>query len=109
MKYLEDQGIIDLDDVREKMERDRRRNILAKHEYSIFQDKDGRWKTTIKDSTKKNGKRLIARKDRRDLEDFLIDYLDEAPRENATLRQLYLPWLKSRKLETKSINTVDFN
>ena len=109
LKFLQDQGIIDLDDVREKMEQERRRRILSKHKYSIFQDKDGRWKTTILDSTKKNGKRLIARKDRRDLEDFLIDYLDETPKENVTLRQLYLPWLKSRKLETNSIGTVKKN
>lgn len=109
LQFLENQGIINLDDVREKMEQERRRLILSKHKYSIFQDKDGRWKTTIADSSKKNGKRLIARKDRRDLEDYLIDYLDETPRKNVTLRQLYLPWLQSRKLETNSINTVKKN
>ena len=95
------------------MEKERRKEILSKHKYSVFQDKDGRWKTTIVDATKKNGKRLIARKDRRDLEDFLIDYLEaekeEKPDPKPTLRELYLPWLNSRKLETNSINTVKRN
>ena len=110
LQFLVNQGIIDLDNVREKMEQERRRIILSKHKYSIFQDKkDGRWKTTVDDSSKKNGRKLIARKDRRDLEDYLIDYLDENPKKKATLRELYLPWLNSRKLETKSINTVKKN
>ena len=109
MQYAINKGIINLDDVREEMEKERRKQILSKHTYSIFQDKDGRWKTTIKDSTQKSGKRLIARKDRRDLEDFLIDYLEETPKQNATIRSLYLPWLQSRKLETNSINTVKKN
>ena len=109
LSFLQEKGIINLDDVRKEMEQEKRRLILSKHKYSIFQDKDGRWKTVIADNTKKSGKKLIAKKNRRDLEDFLIDYLDEAPKQNVTLRQLYLPWLKSRKLETKSINTVKKN
>lgn len=109
LQYLQEKGIINLDDVREEMEQDKRRDILAKHKYSIFQDKDGRWKTTVDDSTKKNGKRLIAKKNRRDLEDTLIDLLDKEPRKKCTLRELYLPWLQSRKLETCSIGTVKKN
>lgn len=114
LKFLQEKGIINLDDVREEMEQDRRRNILAKHKYSIFQDKDGRWKTTIDDPDKKNGKRLVARKDRRDLEDYIIDYLEEEKTndctgQTVTLRSLYVPWLKSRVLEANSIGTVKKN
>ena len=108
-----DRGIINLDDVREKMEQERRNSILIKHKYSIFQDKDGRWKTTIEDSSKKNGRKIIAKKDRRALEDYIIDhiYQSETPdfKEKSTLRDLYLPWLNSRKLEVNSINTVKRN
>ena len=113
LQFCLDKGIINLDDVREKMEQERRNSILSKHKYSIFQDKkDKRWKTTVADPTKKNGKRLIAKKDRRELEDLIIDYIGEEENEqfrNCTLRELYLPWLKSRKLETNSINTVKKN
>lgn len=110
LQFLQDKGIIDLDDVREKMEQERREEILSKHKYSIFQDKkDGRWKTVIIDDTKKSGKKLIAKKNRRDLEDLLIDYLGEPHDKNCTIRDLYLPWLRSRRLETNSINTVKKN
>ena len=95
------------------MEQEKRKEILSKHKYSIFQDKDGRWKTTIDDSSKKNGKKLIAKKDRRDLEDYIIDYLGQCDipefKESSTLRDLYLPWLNSRKLEVNSLNTVKRN
>jgi len=115
LKFCLDQGIINLDDVREKMERERRQSILQKHKYSVFQDKDGRWKTMVDDPTKKNGKRLVAKKDRRDLEDLIIDCILEEKEEltrqvnNSTLRDLYLPWLKSRMLEANSVNTVKKN
>ena len=106
LKFLEEKGIIKADDVRDMMEKERRQNIISKHKYAIFQDKDGRWKTTIEDPTSKNGKKLVARKDKRDLEDYIIDYLGEAPRRNVTIRNLYLPWLQSRKLEAASMGTV---
>ena len=68
LNFLQDKGIINLDDVRDMMEEERRQSIISKHKYSIFQDKkDKRWKTTVDDPTKKSGKRLIAKKDRRDL------------------------------------------
>lgn len=109
LKYIEEQGIINLNDVREKMEQDKRNKILDNHPYSIFQDKDGRWKTTVKDATKKNGKRLIAKKNRRDLEDYIISNYEESFEDASTLRDLYLPWLNSRKLETTTISTVKRN
>lgn len=112
LSFLEEQGMINIDDVQVMMEEKRRQDIISKHEFSIFKDKDGRWKTTIRDSSKKNGKRLIAKKDRRDLEDLLIDYINESEsliNNNITLRELFVPWMQSRKLEVSSINTIKRN
>lgn len=109
LNFLEDQGMINLDDVRNMMEKEKRQSIIAKHEFSIFQDKDGRWKTTIRDDTKKSGRRLIARKNKEDLENFIIDYIGKELEVNSTIRDIYLPWLKSRQLEANSINTVKRN
>lgn len=111
MSFAIDKGIINLDDVREMMEQEKRNEILSKHKYSIFQGADGRWKTTIKDPNTAKGTRIIAKKNRRDLEDYLIELLSESYRlgDFVTLRDLYLPWLESRKLEANSINTVKKN
>ena len=93
------------------MEQEKRNEILSKHKYSIFQGADGRWKTTVKDPNTAKGTRIIAKKNRRDLEDYLIELLSESYRlgDFVTLRDLYLPWLESRKLEANSINTVKKN
>ena len=110
LSFLQEKGIINIDDVRDMMEQERRKSIISKHKYSIFQDKkDGRWKTVVDDPTKKNGKKLVAKKYRRDLEDYIIDLIDEEPRNSSTLRELYTPWLQSRILETRSSGTVKRN
>ena len=75
MYFLHSQGIIDLDDVQEKMKEQEKQRLLSKHNYKIFFDeKDNRWKTTVPDETKKNGRRLIARRNRNDLDKELIAY-----------------------------------
>ena len=73
LNFLQSQGIINLNDVQEKMKEEERKRLLKKHPYSIFFDeKDNRWKTTILDETKKNGRRLIARRSKEKLENELI-------------------------------------
>ena len=44
------------------------------HKYKIFQDKDGRWKTTLPDETKKNGRRLIAKSKLEDLNGIIAEF-----------------------------------
>lgn len=83
--------------MREKMKKDERKRLLSLHEYKIFQDKDGRWKTTLPDDTKKSGRRLVAKKAREDLEDTIIGYYKEIQKisdkktiqERITLREIY--------------------
>ena len=45
------------------------------HPYSVFySESDNRWHTTIADTTKVNGRRPIARKNKLDLEKFLLEH-----------------------------------
>src|SRR5574344_641695 len=57
LSFLQSQGIINLDDVQKNMKKEQEKKILNNHKYKVFQDKDGRWKTTVKDETKKSGRR----------------------------------------------------
>ena len=112
-------GIINMDDVRDSMREKEKQRLLAKHKYSIFQDaKDGRWKTTLPDDTKKSGRRLIARTTKELLmADVLKYYADKEDEEyikeygETTLRKLYPRWLMSKFNHTdaaayiKRINT----
>ena len=70
--FLQQQGMINLDDVRNKMKETERQRLLSQHNYKIFHDTDGRWKTTLVDPSKKTGRRLIAKTHLHDLEDVII-------------------------------------
>lgn len=96
-----------------------RQHYLSMHKYSIFQDKDGRWKSTLPDTTKKSGRKLITRTKKQDLENIIIKYYkDEEEYQNLknyrlsndiTLEELYPIWLDSRVLEVNNIRTVKRN
>ena len=121
MYFLHSQGIIDLDDVQEKMKIKEKQRLLSKHKYRIFYDeKDNRWKTTVPDETKKRGRRLIAKSSRDKLDNFLIDYykqLEEIElqaqnqiynktRDQITLRDIFPHWLDYKSAHTRSSSYI---
>lgn len=52
----------------------KQKQILDEHKYAIFQGKDGRWRTSVPDNTKKNNRRLIAKSTKEKLEKAIIDH-----------------------------------
>lgn len=91
------------------MKEEERKRLLSRHRYKIFFDeKDNRWKTTIPDETKKNGRRLVAKKDKSKLEDVLIEYYskiedDSYITENlCTLENIFPKWLKYKAAQTNA-------
>lgn len=107
MKYAVSEGIIDLDDVRNKMKEQEKQRLLSKHKYKVFQDNDGRWKTTFPDNTKKSGRRLVACKTRDDLNKKIITFYatqedKEYTQENVTLTDLFPMWLNYKNSHTNS-------
>lgn len=99
------------------MKKEERKRLLSLHAYKIFRDKDGRWKTTLPDETRKSGRRLIAKRELSDLEDTIVEYYQGIQKESdkrviqkkITLREIYPLWLQSRKLEVNSMGTVKKN
>ena len=73
--YLK-QDYITLNDVMSLSQEDIMLKILKEvHPYSVFfSESDNRWHTTIADNTKVNGRRPIARKNKIDLEKFLLKH-----------------------------------
>lgn len=116
MQYAINNGIINLDDVRNRMKEAEKQRLLALHNYKIFQAKDGRWKTTVLDETKKSGRRYIAKTSLNKLEDALVaiykekedkDKLDQEKvggknREEITLRDIFPLWLDFKNSHTNS-------
>ncbi len=75
LKYIEENGIIDLTYVQEQVQMKRREEILKRHNYSIWHnEKEDVWYSYLPDQSKAYGRRKIKRKRKRDLEDVICDY-----------------------------------
>lgn len=114
LNFIRSQGNIDLDEVAHQMrKKDIEETLKDVHKYSITQLKDGRWKTHVKDPSKKEGRRVIVKRSLDDLEEALYEYytvdVHENPmlkRKHATLRSLYPEWLEYRRLHTTAETTL---
>lgn len=77
------------------------------HKYQIYFSKsDSTWRTYLTDDTKPNKRKLLKRKNKEDLEKFLVSYYKELyldnSRKNILLRQLYEEWMIYRRDETSA-------
>ena len=68
MQYAVKNGMIDLAYVQEQIEMNKRKELIEKHPYSIWEGKNGYWYTYIFDPDKKNSRRLIKYKTRKSLD-----------------------------------------
>ena len=113
LDYLQRNGMIDVDDVRDKMVDTERKQILLKHPYAISQGKDGRWGTWVADKTKKGGRKRLVKTYKEDLEEAIVKFYlendEEIRRKVLTLRQLYPEWIEYKKLrcEETTIRRID--
>ena len=97
---------LSIDDVQSEIENMNNQAYLKNHSYEIWQASDGRWKTYLPDSSKKSGRRLIAKSTLKKLEKEIINFyksLDDAKQaDKITLRTFYQTWLDYKKLQTRS-------
>lgn len=112
LNYAISQGIINLDEVRNDMKEKEKQRLLSKHKYKIFQDKDGRWKTTVPDESRKNGRRLVAKSSYSELEKYIITFYaseedDEYEKKKLiTIKSLFPEWLNYKNSHTMSTSYV---
>lgn len=99
LKYAIENGMIDMTYIREQIEMNKRKELLEKHPYKIWEGKDGKWYTYLPDVGK--GRRLIKRKSLQGIEDAVIDQIKECE-ENPTIAEVFEEW-NSRRLELKKI------
>ena len=95
LKFAIENGMIDTALVQEKIEMQRRKEILEKHTYAIYQGKDGNWYTYLPDKTK--GRVLKKRNTREKIEDVVIQYLKQAE-ENPTVDDVFHEWVENKFL-----------
>ena len=104
LNYMKENGIINLDDVQNKMNKQQKQLMLEQHPYSIWQGKNGRWYTYLSDDTKNEGRKRIVKTDKANLEKEILKYYEEQSEANIlskmTLKTLYPKWLAFKELHT---------
>ena len=104
LDYLADKGIIDLDGVEQELSKTRSKRILEKHPYAIYQGKDGRWRTHIRDYDKPENRRLLVKPTRESLEAAIVDAYQGLGQkgDKETIKTLYPRWIEHKRLYTNS-------
>ena len=103
-------GTIDLCDVSEKIDdavNKKEQAILEKHkEYcGIWQsESDKRWRTKVPDASKKEGRKLLVKSTKENLEKSIVEYYESLYGVKQSLSTVYLDWLTSKKNSTSLNN-----
>lgn len=96
------------DDVLKELREMKKKEILGQHPYSIFySESDKRWHSYLPDNSKKNHRRPIAKKEKIDLENSIVDYYNgvvqpsrKKSRRDVSLQKLYEEWMIYRRDNT---------
>ncbi len=81
MKYAVDNGMINLSYVQEQIEMNKRKELLKKHPYKIWEGKDGKWRTYLPDVEK--GRILKKRTTEKAIDDMIVDYYLQVSKEES--------------------------
>ncbi len=105
---------IDLDEVLENIDSMTNKKILEQHAYAVTENKDGRFSTYVKDTTKPDKRRKIVKASKELLEKEIIKFYRDREKEKSKdkicLKTFYAEWLEYKSLHTNSssyIKTID--
>ena len=106
LEYLVNECSLDIEKVQASIENMKRKEVLDKHPYQISYD-EGRkhYYTYIEDSTKKNHRRQVTRKSRKDLEDYIIRVMKE--NKAVSIEEVFEEYLEIKKEGGLKQATVD--
>lgn len=112
MKYAVANGMIDLSYVQEQVKMNKRKELLEKHPYKIWEGKDGKWRTYLPDEEK--GRKLLKRNSEQEIELCVIDYIQQNSEENIkkkiansmTLQSIFPQWLEYKQIHTNSTSYI---
>lgn len=100
LKFALDNDIINLSHIKMQIEMIKRKELLSKHTYKIWEGKDGKWYTYVPDTIK--GRKLIKRNSEEAIEDTIIEYW-KTQAENPTIEEVFIEW-NDRRLGLKKIS-----
>lgn len=113
LKFAIENGMLDLALVQEKIEMQKRNQLLEKHKYDIWQGTNGKWYTYLPDEEK--GRVLKKRTSEKAIEDLIVNYyvlnLEENKRKNKsksiTLVKIFPEWINYKQAHTDSTSYIN--
>lgn len=93
LKFAIENGMLDTTLVQERIEMQKRREILDKHPYTIWEGKNGKWYTYLPSTN--DERKLIKRNLKVDIEKTIIDYWKKEL-EVHTLESVFYEWAKEK-------------
>lgn len=113
LNFCISKGIIDLPDIKKQFDDMKRKELVEKkHNYKIWLGSNGNWYTYVYDSTKKNERRLVKKKNEHDLYLYLADFYEgeikEATAKEKRMKfdELVERWIEYKKIHTKSTGYI---
>ena len=100
LKYALEHGMIDVSYVQEQIEMNKRKELLERHPYKIWEGKDEKWYTYL--PGKEKGRMLKKRNSLKEIEDVVAKYWKEQL-ENPTIEDAFNEW-NDRRLNLKKIS-----
>lgn len=93
LKFAIENGMIDTALVQEKIEMQKREELLKKHPYKIYRGKDEKWYTYLPDEIK--GRILKKRNSKEELESLVITFWRQEE-ENPTVKDIFYEWVEAK-------------
>ena len=93
LKYAIENDIINLSHIEEQVEMNKRKELLEKHPYKIWQGKNGKWYTYLPSND--NERKLIKRNKKSDIDNIIIDYWKKQS-EKHTFESLFYEWAEEK-------------
>nr|WP_317428855.1 hypothetical protein [uncultured Blautia sp.] len=83
LKYMEEKGIIKIDEVLKDFENMKDKEILKEHKYEIYySETEKSWRTYLPDDSKPNKRKPLKRRDRENLEKEIVRFYKEKQKED---------------------------
>ena len=99
LQYALEHGMINMSYIQDQIEMQKRKELLEKHPYAIWEGKDGKWRSYL--PNKEKGRKLVKKSSRKSVEDAVIAYWRDKV-ENPTVRDVYNEWING-KLDRQEI------
>ena len=99
-----DDGILDLSQLQESIAMKKRKDMLEKHPYSLWEGKNGKWYTYLPDKQKERV--LKKRQTKQAIEDLVVEYWSNSVKDE-TVEEAFQEW-NHYKLELNKISASTF-